>query len=250
MEEEIEQDMAQETGEIAQTEGNHEEKKREKVVPGEIVATGTNYLPGENTQREGKDIISTRLGLLEKEGRLVKVIPLSGVYIPRKGNIVIGKVEDITFNGWLINIDSPYRAFLPIMECNGFISKKDDLSTIFNFGELLIAKVIAVKSKGIDLTTRDRGLHKLENGMTMEINSSKVPRVIGKQGSMVGLIKQETGCDIVVGQNGIVWIRGDNLESELLAKEAIKFITEKSFITGLTELVKEFLETKKSKGGF
>ena len=222
-----------------------EEKKREIAVPGEILASGSDFLPGENTQKEGNDIIATRFGILEKEGRLLKVIPLSGIYLPRKGNTIIGKVTDITFNGWLIDIDSPYRAFLPISECKGFISKRDDLSTIYNFGDMVIAMVIAVKAKGVDLTVRDRGLHKIEDGLVIKINSSKVPRVIGKQGSMVSMIKQETGCDIVVGQNGIVWIRGESIEQELLAKEAIMFITEKSYIEGLTDLVQEFLQKKK-----
>ena len=113
-----------------------EEKKRELVVPGEIVASGSGSLPGENTQKEGEDIIATRFGLLDKEGRLVKVIPLSGIYLPRKGNIVIGKVEDITFNGWLMNINAPYKAFLPVSECKGFIRKGEDLSAIFAIGDM------------------------------------------------------------------------------------------------------------------
>ncbi|MEM2955998.1 MAG: exosome complex RNA-binding protein Rrp4 [Candidatus Pacearchaeota archaeon] len=226
---------------------NGEENKREIVVPGEIVASGTSFLPGENTKREGEDIIATRFGLLDKEGRLVKIIPLSGIYLPRKGNIIIGKVEDITFNGWLMDINSPYKAFLPISECRGFISKREDLSTIFSIGDMVIAQVVAVKSKGVDLTTRDKGLHKIENGLIIKINSSKVPRVIGKQGSMINLIKQETGCNIVVGQNGIIWIKGDDVEQELLAKEAIKLITEKSFTEGLTDFIKNFLEKSKNK---
>jgi exosome complex component RRP4 len=222
-----------------------EEKKREIVIPGEILASGPSFLPGENTQKEGEDIIATRFGLLDKEGRLVKIIPLSGIYLPRKGNIVIGKVEDITFNGWLMDINSPYKAFLSITECRGFIRKGDDLSAIFAIGDMVISMVTSVKAKGIDLTTREKGLHRVENGIIMEINSSKVPRVIGKQGSMINLIKQETNCNIVVGQNGIVWIRGDDIESELIAKEAITLITEKSYIEGLTDLVKNFLEKKR-----
>ena len=228
-----------------ETNGINDEKKRELVVPGEILASGPTFLPGENAQRDADNIISTRFGILDKEGRLVKVIPLSGIYLPRPGNIVIGEVEDITFNGWLMNIGSPYKAFLPISECKGFIRKGEDLSAIFAIGDMVISMVTSVKAKGVDLTTRDKGLHKVENGITIRINSSKVPRVIGKQGSMINLIKDATGCNIVVGQNGIVWIRGDDIEQELLAKETINLITEKSFVTGLTELVKEFLEKNK-----
>lgn len=237
----------EEKEELSQTVDYEEKKERKVVVPGEIIATGQNFLPGDGTKREGKDIITTRFGLLDIEDRLYKVIPLSGIYLPRRGNVVIGKVVDITFNGWLIDINSPYSAFLPIMECRGFVSKKDDLSLVYNYGEMLIAKVIAVKGKGVDLTTRERGFHKIEEGIIVSINSNKVPRVIGKQGSMVNLIKEHTGCNIVVGQNGLIWIRGDSIEAELLAKEAVELITKRSFTDGLTDHVKEFLEKAKEK---
>jgi exosome complex component RRP4 len=80
----------------------------------------------------------------------------------------------------------------------------------------------------------------------MFINSNKVPRVIGREGSMINLIKKETGCSIIVGQNGLIWLRGKTIEAELFAKEAITFVVEKSFVEGLTEKAQEFL-TKRSK---
>ena len=66
--------------------------ERKIVVPGEVVAKG-DYLPGEWTEKRGEEIVSIRYGLAEEANRLVKVIPLSGVYIPRRGNVIIGKVE-------------------------------------------------------------------------------------------------------------------------------------------------------------
>ena len=62
------------------------------VIPGEIIKEGEDYLPGEGTRREGKSIIASRFGLKDEQNRLVRVIPLSGVYIPRRGNLVIGSV--------------------------------------------------------------------------------------------------------------------------------------------------------------
>ena len=112
---------------------------------------------------------------------------------------------------------------------------------------MLIAKVVGVKSKGVDLSVKGRGLHKIDSGLIIKVNSNKVPRVIGKQGSMVSIIKQETDCNIVVGQNGIIWIRGENAEQELIAKKAIIFITEKSYTEGLNYNVKEFLQKNKIK---
>lgn len=229
----------------AEYEQEHEHKERAIVSPGEVVAKGMEFLPGEGTRREGNEIIAIKFGLLEKQDKLVKVIPLSGAYIPRAGNIVIGEVIDITFNGWVVDIASPQLAFLPVAECFGYINKKD-LSEYYDFHDNIVTKIKAVKSRGVDLTMKERGLKKLEGGMIIKINPTRVPRVIGRAGSMVSVIKDETGCSITVGQNGAIWIKGKNIKDELLAKEAIDYIVEKPFIEGLTEKVKEFLQKKKS----
>ncbi len=223
-----------------------QKEKREIVVPGEKIASEEDYLPGEWTKKEGNSIIALRFGLADKSGRLVKIIPLSGIYMPRKGNIVIGRVIDITFNGWIIDIDSPYQAFLPITECSKFVNK-NDLSECYDIGDTIVAKVLNVKRKGIDLTTKGRNLGKLEEGMVIQINSNKVPRVIGKEGSMINLIKKESDCEIIVGQNGVIWIKGPKVENELFAQKAILFVTEKSYIEGLTEKTKEWFEKSKNK---
>lgn len=221
-----------------------EKSKREIVIPGETIVSGSDYLPGEWTKREGNDIVALRFGLADKSGRLIKIIPLSGTYIPRKGNVVVGRVLDISFNGWMMDIDAPYSSFLSITECSKFVNK-NDLSECYDIGDMIAVKVMSVKRKGIDLTAKGRNLGKLEDGMIIQVNSNKVPRVIGKEGSMINLIKKESNCDITVGQNGIIWIKSNKIENELFAKKAILFVTEKSFIEGLTEKTKEWFEKEK-----
>jgi exosome complex component RRP4 len=220
------------------------EEKRKLVIPGEVVVSGDEYLPGEGTRKEGQDIIASKYGLADISGRLVRIIPLSGSYFPRYGNTIIGKVTDLTFNGWLIDIESPYSAFLSIIEVPRFISK-ENLADFLDIGDIIACKVTNVKRKNVDLTIHAKGLGKLEGGMIMKINSNKVPRVIGKEGSMIKLIKQETNSEIIVGQNGLVWIKAESIENELKAKEAILFVVSRSYIEGLTEKVKEFLEAGK-----
>ena len=100
-----------------------EEHKRTVVIPGETIVEGDSYLPGDGTEKQGKKIVAFRYGLAEETNKLVKVIPLSGVYQPRRGNIVIGKCNLITFNGWVIDIGTAENAFLPIMETPRFVSK-------------------------------------------------------------------------------------------------------------------------------
>ena len=226
---------------------NIEESHREVVIPGEIIVSGSDYLPGDGTKREGNDIVAYRYGLSDKNGKLIKIIPLSGVFIPRRGNVIIGRVNDITFNGWLTDIDSAISAFLPLSEVPRYIDK-NNLSDFLDISDFFNAKITNVKSKGVDLTLEGKGLGKLEGGIIVKINPNKVPRVIGKEGSMIKLIKDETNCKITVGQNGIVWIRGENVEDELFAKKAINFVTDRTFISGLTDKVSKFLSEEKNGG--
>jgi exosome complex component RRP4 len=214
------------------------------VIPGEVIFEGEDYLPGEGTEKQENKIIAIRFGLAEESKKLVKVIPLSGVYQPRRGNVVIGKVENVTFNGWVININTAENAFLSLMEIPRYVNK-DDLKEVMDIGDMVFAKIYSINKRGIDLTFKSKGLGKLEGGIIISINSNKVPRVIGKEGSMISLIKEETNCRITVGQNGMIWISGNKVEDELFAKRAILYITEKSFMSGLTEEMKRWFSSER-----
>ncbi len=218
--------------------------ERKVVIPGEVIIKGQEYLPGEGTQKVGDEIISIKYGLAEESKRLVRVISLSGIYEPRKGNLVIGEVEKITFYGWVINLDSPETSFLHMQEVPKYINK-GGLNEVLDIGDMVVAKVLDITSRGIDLTIKSRGLGKIDEGIIMKVNSNKVPRIIGKAGSMINLIKEESGCKITVGQNGLIWIKGDNVEDELLVKKAITFVAEKSFTHGLTDELKEWFKKEK-----
>jgi len=218
--------------------------KRKVVVPGEIILKGEDYLPGEGTKRQGEDIIATRFGLSEEAGRVVRVISVFGAFVPRRNNVVIGRVIDITFNGWLVDIDSASSGFLPIDEVPRFINK-NEMDQFLSIGDALAAKIWSVKSKGIDLALKGKGLGKLEGGFIFRIIPSRVPRVIGREGSMINLIKDKTGCDIIVGQNGWIWIAGPSTEAEIKARKAVEFIADKVHIEGLTEKVEQWFEEGK-----
>jgi len=223
-----------------------EEHKREIVIPGEVIVSGNEYLPGEGTERRGDDIVALRYGLCEEGNKLVKVIPLSGTFLPRRGNVVIGKVAELTFNGWVINIGAAEHTFLSLMEVPRFVNK-NNLEEVMDIGENVVAKIVGVNQRGIDLTIKGRGLGRIDEGLLLSINPNKVPRVIGKEGSMIKLIKDETGCNVTVGQNGLIWIKGNQIEDELFARRAIEFVAEKSFISGLTEELTKWLNENKKR---
>ena len=220
---------------------------RKIVIPGEVIAKGDDFLLGEGTRKNSNgDIIALRYGLSEESNKLVKVIPLSGVYRPRRGNVVIGKVENLTFNGWVIDIGCPGSTFLSVNEVPRYVNK-DALREIMEIGDMMVSKIWAINKRGIDLSIKSRGLGKIEEGMIFRVNPNKVPRIIGKEGSMINLIKDNTGCNITVGQNGTIWVRGDKIEDELFSKKAILYVAEKSIMSGLTDEVKKWFE--KNKGG-
>ena len=209
-------------------------KKRKAVIPGEVIISGEDFLPGEGARREGADIVASRFGLAEELGKLIKVIPIFGAFVPRRGNVVIGRVTDITFHGWMIDIDAASGSFMPIEESPRFIAKSD-MEQYLAIGDVIAAKIWSIKSRGIDLTLKGKGLGKLEGGFIFRVIPSRVPRVIGREGSMINLIKEKTGCNITVGQNGWIWIRGESVDAEIKARRAIDFVTEKVHVEGLTE---------------
>lgn len=221
-------------------------QEKEIVVPGQDVAAGIDFLPGNGVFREGDKLVSTKVGIVNISGRLIKIIPLAGKYLPKIGDIVIGKVSGMGFSGWRINIGWPFDANLSLRDASSeFIEKNADLSRYYNYGDYVVTQITNIASaKVIDLTMKGPGLRKLGPGRLVNVTSSKVPRVIGKQGSMINMIKDATGCKISVGQNGVIWLVGENAEKEMLAVETIQKIESESHISGLTDRIKEFLETK------
>ena len=219
---------------------------RKIIIPGETIVSGNNFLPGEGTEKSGEEILALKYGIVEESNGLVKVIPISGVYYPRRGNVVVGKVENVTFNGWVIDIGAPENAFLSLMEVPRYVNK-DEIEDVMNIGDAVVAKIWGINKRGIDLSIKTKGLGKVDEGIIIKVNSNKVPRIIGKEGSMINLIKNETGCNITVGQNGLIWVRGEKIDDELFAKKAILFVAEKSFVIGLTEEVKKWFDGEKAK---
>lgn len=220
------------------------------VVPGEEVAAGMDFLPTEGVYRDGDKLVASRLGLFSVDGRLVKLIPLSGKYLPKKGDVIIGKVVDVLISGWRIDINSAYTAMLSMKDATSeFIARGADLTRYFNFGDYIVTNIVNVTSQNlVDLTMNGPGLRKLSEGRIITVAPNKVPRIIGKQGSMVSMIKDATGCKIIVGQNGIVWLQGEP-EQEAIAVSAIRKIESESHISGLTERIKGFLDGKASNAG-
>ncbi|RKX97136.1 MAG: RNA-binding protein [Spirochaetes bacterium] len=215
-------------------------REREVVLPGEKIIESMDYIPGKNCFREDKAIISKKVGIVSVQGRVISVIPLSGVYVPRVGDMVIGEVIDIQTNGWVLDINSVHEAYLPLFGITRFIDiTKTDLSSVYGIGDTLYTKISHISGSSIYLTMHDPRAKKFRRGMILKMSSAKVPRLIGRGGSMINIIKEKTGCKISVGQNGILWVDGENVK---LVKRVIDTIEKEPHAEGLTEKISKMLD--------
>ncbi len=220
---------------------------RQIVTPGEVLAEGMDYLPGEGSYRKGERIYASVLGLAEFRGRLVKVIPLSGRYIPKKDDPVIAIVREVRYNNWEMDINSPYSGIMLLGDgVDKFIDlNKEALTKFYNVGDTVICKIKNVDDNmNVYLTMKGPGLRKLTEGRIIEVFPTKIPRIIGKNASMIKMIKDYTESRIFVGQNGRIWIHGGN---EDLAIKVIKKIESEAHTSGLTDRIKELLEKEAGK---
>lgn len=228
--------------EAAPTPAEETVKKRRVVIPGEVIVSGDDFIPNEGARREGKDIVASRFGLAEEAGKVIKVIAITGAFVPRRNNVVIGRVVNITMNGWLVDIDAANSGFIPIDESPRFINK-GEMDQFLAIGDVVAAKIWSITGRGIDLSLKGVGLGKLEGGFIFRVIPNRVPRVIGREGSMISLIKEKTGCTITVGQNGWIWIRGQTLDAQIRARKAVEFVTDKVYVEGLTEKMEAWFDT-------
>lgn len=195
------------------------------VLPGEVVAGQPLAIPGSYVS--GGKTIASVISLM-RDG---KVIPLKGLYLPTPGDYVVGIVVEERFSGYSVELHSPYL---------GNISSKETRYE-FKTGDLVSAQIMEVTEVNEAILVDERPLGV---GTIIEVEYVKVPRIIGRNGSMLEMIRQYTGTDLFVGKNGRIFMRGGNTA---LASLAILKISDEAHVPGLTDRIKEFLE-KESAG--
>ncbi len=213
------------------------------ATPGELLAEGMDVIPGFGAYRQEEKVYANRVGLVSIQGRSIKLTPLSGKYRPKRDDVIICQVFDIFMNGWRVRTNTGYDAVLNVRDAsNSFITKGSNLSKILQIGDWVVVKVAQVTSQNlIDVTMRSQGLRKLHGGQILRFSPNKFPRFIGRAGSMVSMIKRATGCQITVGQNGLIWVNGEP-QKEVVVKQAIAIIESEAHTSGLTDRIKKFLE--------
>ncbi len=204
---------------------------KEIVVPGELLSTENKQL-GSHTFAVGEKIFADCLGIRNESDDRVSVVPLRGKYVPVENDVIIGVVKNEKFAGYDVEINSFYSSFV----------NKQDLRTPLKVGSIISAKVVKVN----ELNEADIGMVRpLSDGDIVTVTAVKVPRVIGKNASMLNAIKNGSGSNIMVGRNGLVWISGGNSR---LAIDAVQRIEDYSHVDNLTHDIQSFLAAKSGQG--
>jgi exosome complex component RRP4 len=212
------------------------------VIPGEFLSDDPS-LADEGTYVEDNKVFSTVFGIASFKNH-VRVVPLSGKYIPKPGDLIIGVIKEVTYSNWIVDIRSPYDGLLHISEFPRRI-ENDEMSKYLKIGDSIMTLVSDVDANmKVELTLNDQRLRPIKEGRMIEVTPSKVPRFIGRSGSMIAMLKNETKCNIFIGQNGRIWITGRDNEMELAIKSLLK-IERETHISGLTDRVTRFLKEQK-----
>lgn len=216
------------------------------VIPGDVITTGP-YRPEQNVTAEGDRMVATAVGISEIYDSGVRVIPLAGKYLPKVDDMVIGKVASHTSTSWEVDINSAYVGFLPAQDVFGrdFSAFADQLASKLAPGDLVAARIANFdRTRDPLVTIADRDLGKIDSGELVEIPASRVPRLIGKRGSMIQAIKEATRATVTVGQNGRVVVAGDDPNGLLKARRAIRMVDRYAHLADLTDRVKDMLESR------
>jgi len=212
---------------------------RTLVLPGEEIRAG-GLKPGPGTYRTGGKVYASVLGLLAERPPLVSVIPLSGRYIPKANDLVLGTVADVQGTFWLLDIGAPRWAPLH-MTGTPWQVEVGETDRFLRVGDSVVVQVESLDATGrIGVTMNGEGLGKLDGGTIVRISPARVPRVVGRNGSMIDTIRRHTGADIAVGQNGRVWVGGAP-EAIHRVSEVLRIIEENAQRSGLTEQVESYL---------
>jgi exosome complex component RRP4 len=197
------------------------------VVPGELVSQERKRLGSNVFVSDGK-IYSKVLGITEDADEKASVVPLEGKYFPQQEDMVIGVVTRVIFAGYNVNLNSFVDSFIPRS------AMRDELKV----GDLVSSKIAYVN----ELREAELGFpRRMFGGEVIEVSPVRTPRLIGKNGSMLELLKQGTGAEIIIGKNGRVWARNGNLE---LLRKVVNFVIDNAYKSNLTNSVEAFFKAE------
>lgn len=226
-----------------------QQRQRPIVVPGEYVGDSRFHVPGLNVFKLSERMLATTVGLVRVDGKRVDVVALKSFYQPKTGDLIVGIVKEPGTAGWTVDINSPFLSFLPLSEYpeKRIRLSRDSMGRILEAGTVIIGliKDASIFSSPV-ITLKGKRLGVVSKGFLLSITASKVPRLIGKKGSMLTVIEQGANVKLTVGQNGRLIVHSEDLNVVTRVREVVEMIEKESHVYGLTERVEALLAERRT----
>jgi len=147
------------------------ENKNQFVLPGDTISG--SYEPAQNVILNDNRLLSTAIGFCEINDNEASVSPLTGFYIPRSDDLVIGKIKSHTSMVWEIDINSYHVGILPAFDIFGkdYNPSKHDLSSKLNVGDLVAVRIVSGDTARDPLVTiSGENLGKIDSGELVKVS--------------------------------------------------------------------------------
>ncbi len=212
---------------------------RKLVLPGDLMETKSK--PGKGIFRKDGRVHASVVGHSSDKSGYINVNGIKGRYNPKTGDKIIAICAETGPSIWRMDIGAAFNSTLHHSE-SGWKVPFGDTARFLSIGDAVWAEIFMVDAAGThQITLKKDDCRKLYSGTIVKIDPTNVPRVIGKQGSMITTIREKTQTRIQIGQNGCIWIdgKGDDIS---LAQKAIEMINEEATSKGLTKKIEKLLE--------
>ncbi|KAH9514581.1 Exosome complex component RRP4 [Bulinus truncatus] len=179
------------------------------VTPGDVITADTGFMRGHGTYMSEDCLHSSVAGMVERVNKLISVRPLKTRYNGEIGDIVIGRIIEVSQRRWRVETHSRMDSILMLSSVNlpgGELRRRseEDEKMMRNYlkeGDLISAEVQNVMSDGcLSLHTRSLKYGKLGQGILVKVSPSLVMR------RKTHFHNLPIGASIILGNNGYIWI--------------------------------------------
>lgn len=161
------------------------------------------------TDEDTNVLTATVAGVISRVNKLVMVAPLRSKYVPETGDVVVGRVVELSGKRWRLDINSTRAAVLLLSAVNlpGGIQRRrtqeDELNmrAFFREGDLVSAEVQEQWADGsVALHTRSLRYGKLVGGQFITVQSELVKR------AKKHFHQLPCGVHVILGNNGYIFV--------------------------------------------
>jgi exosome complex component RRP4 len=183
------------------------------VLPGEVISETTEgIMCGTGVFAQDGQVIATVRGFVTRIGQLLAVTPMTSIYTPNVGDIVVGRVAQVQQQRWKVQIGCSVLAnlrlssiYLPDDQLRRRTTADErNMRQYFDVGDLICAEVQQIGTDGsVFLHTRQQHPKRLDHGLVIEVPARLIKRVPMHM-QKVALLDSE--YQIIYGLNGTIWL--------------------------------------------